>query len=386
MLLPTLAKEQTMTAPALLAPFTLARGRSVLSASGAMTPVSESSALETAAQKNSCVVGLIPFYPEEPAYLAVPDSLVPTEAPNLTIRQQPEPVQLRGLDNPGYRQAVAQAVESMNRGEYDKVVLARLLTADYGSDLNLPALLETLRAQQQRATVFSVKLPNGEYLMGASPELVFKSGTDGFSTGPLAGSATRTAPIGSTEDAQIGEALLRSAKDRAEHVTVVQDIKQRLSPLTLDMKIPATPSLKMTPQLWHLGTDIAGTLKPGLSSLDGARAIHPTPAICGTPTELARRVIEELEPFERGFFGGLVGYMDAEGNGEWHLVLRCARVSARRATLFAGAGIVKDSAPVNEHAETASKFDTFARALGWDTASWAEKTSLLAGGGALNDA
>lgn len=386
MLLPTPVKEQTMTAPALLAPFTLARGRSALSASGAMTPVGESSALEMAAQKNSCVVGLIPFSPEEPAYLAVPDALVHTEYPHLETHQQPEPVRVSGLNNPGYRQAVAQAVESMSRGEYDKVVLARLLTADYDSDLNLPGLLETLRAQQQRVTVFSVKLPNGEYLMGASPELVFKSGADGFSTGPLAGSASRTAPIGSTEDAQIGEALMRSAKDRAEHDTVVQDIQQRLSPLALDMKVPAVPSLKMTPQLWHLGTDIEGTLKPGLSSLDGARAIHPTPAICGTPTEVARQVIEQLEPFDRGFFGGLVGYMDAEGNGEWHLVLRCARLSARRATLFAGAGIVKDSVPVNEHAETASKFDTFARALGWDTASWAEKTSLLAGGGTLNDA
>lgn len=359
-----LAKEKTMTAPALPAPFTLAQGSGVLRATGQMTPVTEATALSVAAQKQSCVVGLIPFDPAEPALLAVPDALVRQETPRLAGAPQPVPVNLTGLDNPGYRSSVAQAVAAMNRGEFDKVVLARLLTADYDSDLNRHALFETLRAQQPRATVFSVNLPGGDCLMGASPELVFRSDSTGFATGPLAGSAARTEPAGSTEDAQIGEALMKSAKDRAEHATVVGDIKKRLEPLTRELKVPAVPSLKATPQLWHLGTDISGVLNPGLTSLDGARAIHPTPAICGTPTALAREIIEQLEPFERGFFGGLVGYMDAAGHGEWHLVLRCARVSPRRAVLFAGAGIVKDSTPAGEHAETATKFGTFARALG----------------------
>ncbi|MDO4897922.1 MAG: isochorismate synthase [Rothia sp. (in: high G+C Gram-positive bacteria)] len=353
-----------MPSSANLAHFTLAQGNTVVRALGTLTPVDEHRALAVAAAQKSAVVGLLPFDPAQPAYLMVPEQLMREEHELPQETSQSAASLVKGVDNPGYRAAVARAVEMMNRGQLDKVVLARLLNIEFSADLNLTGLVDTLRAQQPRATVFSVQLPGGDYLMGASPELVFRSDAAGFATGPLAGSAARTAPIGSTEDAQIGEALMKSAKDRAEHATVVNDIRQRLAPLTEELSIPAVPSLKSTPQLWHLGTDITGRLTPGLTSLDGARAIHPTPAICGTPTEAARQLIGQLEPFERGFFGGLVGYMDAEGRGQWHLVLRCARVSKRRAVLFAGAGIVKDSVPASEHAETATKFSTFARALG----------------------
>lgn len=354
-----------MTTPsALPSPFMLAYGNRVMTATGTLEQVTEETALAVARAKGSAVIGAIPFDPAQPAYLAVPDALASTEEAPASVHTQPAPAHLDGLDNPGFRQAVGTAIAAMNRGDYEKVVLARLLTASYSTPLNLPGLYSTLRVQQPRATVFSLALPGGDYLMGASPELVFKTTPEGFATGPLAGSASRTEPAGSTEDTQIGEALLRSPKDRAEHATVVDDIRARLEPITTALNVPATPSLKATPQLWHLGTDITGQLQDGLTSLDGARAIHPTPAICGTPTELTRRVIDELEPFERGYFGGLVGYMDADGYGEWYLTLRCAQVNEKKAVLFAGAGIVKNSTPAGEHAETAAKLGTFARALG----------------------
>lgn len=356
--------------PALASPFMLAEGDTLVRAHGTMARVTEEQALQVAAEKNSAVVGVIPFDPGAPAFLAVPDQLVREQAPVLSAGavNQPQPVELIGLENPGYRQAVAQAVELMNRGELDKVVLARLLQASYSEDLNLPHLFDTLRAQQPRATVFSVELPGGNHLMGASPELVLHSDAQGFRTVPLAGSAPRTEQPGSTEDAQAAEQLLRSAKDRAEHATVVDDIRGRLEPLTVSMEVPPVPVLASTPQLWHLSTPIRGVLQPGISSLQAARAIHPTPAICGTPTDLAQNLISRLEPFDRGYFGGLVGYMDACGYGSWFLVLRCAMVKPRGATLFAGAGIVKDSTPAGEHAETATKLGTFARALGIDIA------------------
>lgn len=353
--------------PALNSPFMLAEGDTLVRALGAMTRVTEEEALQVAAQKKSAVVGVIPFEPEAPSFLAVPDQLVreqvPVQLPAGGVAQ-PQPVELTGLENAEYRQAVAQAVELMNRGQLDKVVLARLLQASYSEDLNLPYLFDTLRAQQTRATVFSVKVPGGAYLMGASPELVLQSDIQGFSTVPLAGSAPRTEEPGSVDDAQIAEHLLRSAKDRAEHATVVQDIRRRLDSLALSLEVPPVPIPISTPQLWHLGTPIKGVLQRGISSLQAARAIHPTPAICGSPTDKARELIDRLEPFDRGYFGGLVGYMDPDGYGSWYLVLRCALVERRKATLFAGAGIVKDSTPAGEHAETATKLGTFARALG----------------------
>ena len=142
---------------------------------------------------------------------------------------------------------------------------------------------------------------------------------------------------------------------------------QRLAPIAEELNVPQVPSLLQTPQLWHLATPIDGVLKEGLTCLDGARAIHPTPAICGAPTEKALQLIRELESFERRYFGGLVGYMDAEGNGEWALVLRCAQVSPDEAVLYAGAGIVAESDPELEHTETGTKLGSFGRALGVDT-------------------
>ena len=239
-------------------------------------------------------------------------------------------------------------------------------------------MYNNLRAQQPNTFVFSVKLPQGHrglehpYLMGASPELIFSTEPDtgegsAFKTHPLAGSAPRIAEHGSAEDEALGQRLMASRKDRGEHATVIADIRAQLEPMTRQLTIPEAPSLLQTPQLWHLGTPISGVLKQGMTCLDGARAIHPTPAICGAPTEAARRMIAELEPFSRDYFGGLVGYMNADGSGQWALVLRCAEVDAQTAILYAGAGIVAESDPVLEHTETGTKLGSFGRALGINT-------------------
>ena len=120
-----------------------------------------------------------------------------------------------------------------------------------------------------------------------------------------------------------------------------------------------------TAAMWHLGTEIRGTLAdPATGSLELARRLHPTPAICGTPVEAARDAIGELEPFDRGFYTGAVGWTDASGDGEWALTLRCGEVDGRRLRLFAGAGIVAGSRPEQELAETTAKFRTMLDAVG----------------------
>ena len=310
--------------------FIFATGTRVLRAAGTMTPVTFEDALDEAKRAGSAVVGLIPFDPEAPAYLFVPERFEEEEVPvPERTAKLAEPVSVTGRQNDRFRAAVATAVDRMKAGELSKIVLSRVLTARYAPGaLNLDALYNNLRAQQRTAFNFAVRLPEGErgmsgsYLMGASPELVFRTEGRTFKTHP---------------------------------------------PIAEELNVPQVPSLLKTPQLWHLATPIDGVLKEGLTCLDGARAIHPTPAICGAPTEKALEMIRELESFERRYFGGLVGYMDAEGNGEWALVLRCAQVSPDEAVLYAGAGIVAESDPELEHTETGTKLGSFGRALGVET-------------------
>lgn len=360
--------------------FMFATGTRVMRTAGSLRQVALEDARAAAESAGTAVVGLIPFDPNAPAHLFVPERLqiddIPVPEHEVTLA---EPTQIEGRENPGYRQAVATAVERMKAHQLDKVVLSRLLCADYvPGTLDLAGVYNNLRAQQPNTFVFSVKLPQGHrglehpYLMGASPELIFSTEPDtgegsAFKTHPLAGSAPRIAEHGSAEDEALGQRLMASRKDRGEHATVIADILAQLEPMTRQLTIPEAPSLLQTPQLWHLGTPISGVLKQGMTCLDGARAIHPTPAICGAPTEAARRMIAELEPFSRDYFGGLIGYMNADGSGQWALVLRCAEVDAQTAILYAGAGIVAESDPVLEHTETGTKLGSFGRALGINT-------------------
>ncbi|QXT29945.1 isochorismate synthase [Rothia dentocariosa] len=360
--------------------FMFATGTRVMRTAGSLRQVTLEDARAAAESAGTAVVGLIPFDPNAPAHLFVPERLqiddIPVPEHEVTLA---EPTQIEGRENPGYRQAVATAVERMKAHQLDKVVLSRLLRADYAPGaLDLAGVYNNLRAQQPNTFVFSVKLPQNHrglehpYLMGASPELIFSTEPDTgegsvFKTHPLAGSAPRIAEHGSAEDEALGQRLMASRKDRGEHATVIADIRAQLEPMTRQLTIPEAPSLLQTPQLWHLGTPISGVLKQGMTCLDGARAIHPTPAICGAPTEAARRMIAELEPFSRDYFGGLVGYMNADGSGQWALVLRCAEVDAQTAILYAGAGIVAESDPALEHTETGTKLGSFGRALGINT-------------------
>jgi isochorismate synthase len=266
----------------------------------------------------------------------------------------------------GYASAVAAAVDRIRRRELGKVVLARTVELDAGRALEPTTLLRHLRAVDPDCFTFATPTDEGgaTFLIGATPELlVSRHGREVAST-PLAGSAPRFGDPG--EDRASAARLLASAKDRQEHAFVVDAIAEVLAPLCEALTYPSEPELIGTANVWHLGTPFRGTLRePASTAMELAGALHPTPAVGGSPREPALALIRESEPFDRGCYAGPVGWMDADGDGEWAIALRCAEVTLGRARLFAGAGIVAGSDPAAELDETERKFRAFLDSLRW---------------------
>ncbi|MGW3352877.1 isochorismate synthase [Nonomuraea rubra] len=251
-------------------------------------------------------------------------------------------------------------------GEADKVVLARTLTltAPTARPVRLTDLLVHLGGRGRHT--FAVPLGRGHTLVGATPELLISRRGRTVTTNPLAGSARRH--VDAVADQEAAHRLLASPKDQREHRLVVDAVAAALAPYCAEVHIPSQPHLQATPAMWHLGTTITATLAdPATTSLHLAAALHPTPAVCGTPTPAARALIGELEGgsgVERGWYAGLVGWQDATGDGEWAIALRCTVMDGpRRLRLWAGAGILADSDPASELAETNAKLATMLHAL-----------------------
>lgn len=270
---------------------------------------------------------------------------------------------------PRYAAAVRRALEMIAEGDLEKVVLARAATLTAPAPLDLAVILERLAARNPTGYVFAADVtepaadPLARTLVGNSPELLAARRGDLVVSHPLAGTAPRSPDP--DEDARRGEELASSAKDLREHALVVDRVAERLAPYCTSLDVPAAPGVTRTASLWHLGTRIEGTLRdPAPTALQLAEALHPTPAVCGEPTDAARAAIEELEEFPRGFYSGLVGWCDADGDGEWAVTIRCAEVAGRGVRVYAGAGVVEGSRPEAELAETSAKFRTLLSALG----------------------
>jgi menaquinone-specific isochorismate synthase len=203
-------------------------------------------------------------------------------------------------------------------------------------------------------------------LLGATPELLLRRTGRELSARVLAGTAPRGA---GADDDRLAAALLGSAKDRAEHELAVDSLVLALEPYCTTLTAPPEPELLTLANVRHLATDVVGRQRAsgprgraGLLDLIGA--VHPTAAVCGTPTADAAAVITELEGMDRGRYAGPVGWLDARGNGEFGLALRCAElIGDDGARLFAGCGIVAGSDPAAELAETQAKFAAFQAAL-----------------------
>ncbi|HCU50555.1 MAG TPA: isochorismate synthase, partial [Micromonosporaceae bacterium] len=264
-----------------------------------------------------------------------------------------------------YARSVGEAVDRLRAKDFEKVVLARSLRLTGADPLDARQLLARLAEANPGSHVFAVDLGDERTLIGASPELLLSRFGSDVTTHPLAGSTPRSAdPI---QDKQRAEALLKSGKDLREHAYVVEAITATLSPLCKKLTVPSGPSLVATPTMWHLGTritaEVADPDDPAVSALALATALHPTPAVCGSPADKAREAIAEYEPFDRGFYAGMVGWGDLRGDGEWAVTIRCGVVDGSSLTLYAGAGVVADSDPQAELAETSAKFRTLLEVL-----------------------
>jgi menaquinone-specific isochorismate synthase len=288
------------------------------------------------------------------------------------VRPTRAPAELRwhdgGLTAPQWARAVSSAVARIQAGDLSKVVLARDLYAVASDEIDARVLLARLAERYPDCWTFSCA-----GLVGATPELYIRREGVAVSSLVLAGTTRRGRS--DAEDARLGAALLASAKEVEEHRYAVADVRKALSPFCDRLDIDAEPSLLRLANVQHLATHVTGRLAatqvPGsggvlgehASSLALAAALHPTAAVGGTPTGTAMELIRELEGMDRGRYAAPVGWVDANGNGEWGIALRSAELDGRRARLFAGCGIVADSDPEAELAEAQNKFRAMQDAL-----------------------
>jgi menaquinone-specific isochorismate synthase len=256
-----------------------------------------------------------------------------------------------------WEQAVGEAVRRIRHSPVlRKVVLARDLHASADRPVDPRVLLSRLAVRYPGCYTFAV-----DGMVGATPELLISR--DGWEVGSLV--LAGTTPRGATpaEDSVLARALLGSAKENEEHEYAAASLVDTLSPLCAAMYIAPRPELIRLPNVQHLGTRVRGTLAAVKSALALVGAVHPTAAVGGTPTDAAVEVIRELESMDRERYAGPVGWVDADGNGEWGIALRCAQLDEDRARLFAGCGIVSGSDPAAELAETETKFRPMRTAL-----------------------
>jgi isochorismate synthase len=270
----------------------------------------------------------------------------------------------------GYAAMVAEAVTVMRApgASLRKVVLSRAVTASLDGILPLAAVLRRLRAGEPHCSVFSMPVLDGTFF-GASPELLVARHGTRVSAHPLAGTVRRGQTARADADAQ--RDLSESLKSQEEHRYVVDAVAAALAPFCDELVVPEAPSLVAFSSVAHLGTRIEGRIATGTSGsrlpgvLDLLECLHPTPAVGGTPRDEALRFIEAHEAGARGPWAGPVGWVDAKGDGEWVIGIRSARLddTGSAVTLRAGAGVVKDSDPVAEAAETNVKLATVLEAI-----------------------
>jgi menaquinone-specific isochorismate synthase len=260
----------------------------------------------------------------------------------------------------GYQDSVRRALTRIADGELSKVVLARDLTGSIPAGSDLRRLVRALSTGYPDTWAFAV-----DGLIGASPETLVTVQQRTVTARVLAGTIGRGADADA--DTAASAHLASSTKDLDEHQYAVQSVLASLRPHTRALAASEQPFLLKLPNLFHLATDVEGELAEGGSSLDLVGALHPTAAVAGTPTPVAIQAIRELEPFDRGRYAGPVGWVDAHGNGEWAIALRCAQFTTRdegiAVTAYAGAGIVAGSDPESELLETRVKFRPLVDAL-----------------------
>jgi menaquinone-specific isochorismate synthase len=255
------------------------------------------------------------------------------------------------VDSSTWQGLVAEAVRRIDADALDKVVLARDLVASLDEPLDVRAPLARLAAEYPSCWTFHV-----DGFFGSTPEMLVRLERGLVTSRVLAGTIRRTGD--DTHDLALAGSLARSSKDLEEHEYAVRSVADALAPHCTSMNVPETPFVLHLPNVMHLATDVTGVMRNGASALTLAAALHPSAAVGGTPTDAAVRLIAEIELLDRGRYAGPVGWIDARGDGEWGIGLRSAQVQddGTQVRLFAGCGIVADSVPADELAESNAKF------------------------------
>ena len=324
-------------------------------------------------------LGVLPFLPGAPAEFVVPkvivgknsdglvwitaiDTDLDAAVASLAPLKPPRPdggsfSVAPGVSLDTYLAAVTCGRDAVRAGEMTKVVIARdiIITAD--KPLDVRAILRRLRASFGSSYRYSI-----DGFIGASPELLVERDGDIVRSHPLAGTTPRTGDPAT--DARMAAELIASMKNQVEHRVVIDVVNDTLLPWCSYLDWEAEPSIVMVANVQHLGTRMEGWLsKPARSVLDMAQALSPTPALGGHPRADALALIAAVEGMERGRYGGAVGWLDADGNGTFAVAIRCAEIDGCQARLFAGGGIVADSDPLAELAETQAKFQAMVSAI-----------------------
>ena len=285
------------------------------------------------------------------------------------------------MDHEAWGGLVAGAVDRIDDGALGKVVLARRVDVTANRPFVTSDVLARLLALYPTCMVFRI-----DSFLGASPELLIERRGAHVASHPLAGTIGRSGDL-ATDEALIA-GLLASPKERREHAYVIEGLRRTLGPLCDNLEVPDKPTVLELRNVTHLATRLTGVLsalpgRPGLagdhpaptaagpahpglgvpSALQLVAAVHPTPAVGGTPTEAAVAYISEVEGIDRGRYAGPVGWMDARGDGSWAIGLRSADVNGAHASMYAGVGLVAGSRPGTELAETQLKLQALLAAL-----------------------
>jgi menaquinone-specific isochorismate synthase len=328
-------------------------------------------------------IGALPFRRDRAGSLVVPRVLVGVDgkghtwlttigvgrAPRLGLdalappapRLSPDSFSLTsGQSHEDWCEMIATAVEALrgDRHGMEKVVLAREVLVEANRPIVPTAVLARLRALYPSCMLFSV-----DGFLGASPELLVSRFGRSVRSHPLAGTIAHSGDP--AVDERMAAGLLADRKERHEHRVVVDAVAEALAPVCETLAVPDGPSIVSLRNVMHLGTSIEGTLRADdpPSALALVAALHPTPAVAGVPTKEALAYIDEAEPFDRGLYAGPVGWIDARGDGAFAVGIRSATVSGTSARLVAGDGIVADSVPEAELAETQLKLQALLAAV-----------------------
>ncbi|HAN70656.1 MAG TPA: isochorismate synthase [Actinobacteria bacterium] len=288
------------------------------------------------------------------------DEAVPMAGlPPASVPQPPDAVSWSdgGRSAEEWQGIVAEAVRRINAGGLDKVVLARDVIGDVEGTLDPRHLLMRLGDTYPSTWTFCVG-----NLIGATPELLVRRTGDLVTSRVLAGTVRRRS---GHDDEGLAQALLTSDKDAIEHEYAVRSVAKSLAAHCTDLDVPDRPRVLALANVKHLATDVTGRLADSSTVLALAASLHPTAAVCGTPTERAFSLIRELEGIDRGRYAGPVGWFDSNGDGEFGIALRCAEIDAENGRLraFAGCGIVAGSDPVDELAESRAKLQPIREAV-----------------------